>query len=87
MSLVVKRFTAEWCSPCSQLGPIMESVSSQFNDVAFDVIDIDDSHEVAKEFGVRSIPCVVLIKDGTEVSRFIGVRPENFIVSLINDSK
>ena len=84
MSLTVKRFTAPWCGPCRQLAPIMEQVKPQFPNVTFETIDVDDHKDVATKYGIRSIPTIVIEKDGKEVERFLGIRPEQQIVEHIN---
>jgi len=86
MSLVVKRFTATWCAPCRQLAPIMEQVKPKFPSTIFETIDVDENQGEAMKYGVRSIPTVVFVKDGVEVQRFTGVRPEHQIVTHINES-
>lgn len=86
MSLVIKRFTASWCGPCRVLGPVMESVSREFSNVQFDVIDIDENRDLAMKYNVRSVPTVVFEKDGVEIDRFVGSRPAHQIISQINES-
>ncbi len=86
MSLVVKRFTADWCAPCRMLAPVLEQVKPQFPNVQFEIIDVDENQGEAMKYGVRSIPTVVFVKDGNEVDRFTGVRPEHQIITHINES-
>lgn len=85
--LTVKRFSASWCGPCRQLAPIMESVSQKMPDVNFVTIDVDEQKLQAQTYGIRSVPTVVFERNGSEISRFSGMRPEASIVQLINESK
>lgn len=85
--LVVKRFTADWCGPCRMLAPIMNSISSEFPGVTFETINVDNDEVQASQYDVSSIPLVVLIKDGNEVQRFIGVKPKQSYVQSINEYK
>lgn len=85
--LQVKRFTADWCGPCRTLAPIMNEISSEISGVNFETINVDNDQAQASQFGVRSIPLVVLIKDGQEVKRFTGVQSKQSYVQSINDHK
>jgi thioredoxin 1 len=87
MSLVVKRFTASWCNPCRALAPIMERVKQNTPGVRFETIDVDEQPDIAKRYGVRSVPLVIIERDGIEVNRSVGVQPENNYVSIINEHK
>ena len=70
----VKKFYADWCGPCKVLTPLMENVKSKFNNVNFEDIDIEVQYEVAQKYHVRSVPTVIIEKNGTEVQRFTGVQ-------------
>ena len=87
MSTVVKRFSASWCGPCRQLAPIMESVAQSMPDVVFQTIDVDENQPAAQQYGVRSVPTVVIEVNGHEVTRFSGMRPQSSIVQIINEAK
>lgn len=66
-------FGAKWCGPCRLLEPRIESVARQYRKkVAFFKMDIDESPHTAKRFGITTIPTIVLLNDGVEVSRFVG---------------
>lgn len=83
----VKKFEASWCGPCRALKPIFENVASKFNDVNFSFIDVDQNYELASKYAVRSVPTVVIEKDGKEVQRFAGVQSEMAYVNAINEWK
>ena len=85
--LEVKKFEADWCGPCKALKPILENVSSKFgNTVNFSYINIDEQFEVAQKYYVRSVPTVIIEKDGKEVGRFVGVQSELAYVNNINEN-
>lgn len=72
----VKKFYAEWCGPCKVLTPLMENVKTKFTSVKFENVDIDSQFEVAQKYFVRSVPTVIIEKNGKEVERFVGVQSE-----------
>lgn len=83
----VKKFEASWCGPCRALKPVFENVAKKFNDVNFSYIDVDQNYELASKYAVRSVPTVVIEKDGKEVQRFAGVQSEMAYVNAINEWK
>jgi thioredoxin 1 len=71
--LEVKKFGAAWCGPCRALAPILTEIKSQFNNVLFTEYDVDNEFEEATKYSIRSVPTVVVIKDGVEVERIVGL--------------
>jgi thioredoxin 1 len=67
-------FSASWCGPCQTLKPVMEQVSKT---IPVTKIDVDTDAQTVSDYGVRSVPTVILIKDGREVKRFTGVQSLN----------
>ena len=67
-------FTASWCGPCQTLKPVMEQVSKT---IPVTKIDVDRDAQTVSDYGVRSVPTVILVKHGREVKRFMGVQPLN----------
>jgi thioredoxin 1 len=67
-------FSAPWCGPCRTLGPIMENVNGT---IPVQKINVDEQSAMAQQYNVRSIPTVVLLENGQEVKRMIGVRNES----------
>lgn len=71
----VADFYATWCGPCKMFGPVFEDVSLK-NDINFVKVDVDKYSEIARKYGVMTIPTVILFKDGVEVKRNIGFMSE-----------
>ena len=75
---VLVDFWAEWCGPCRVLGPVIESLSEDYDGrVKVAKVDVDSNQQVAMQFGIRSIPTVILFDQGEVVDTFIGVRPKS----------
>lgn len=85
--LAVVDFNADWCGPCRMLGPILEELSDEMTDVTFAGVNIDDEEDLAEEYGISSIPCLVLFKNGEEIDRIVGLRPKDAVESWIGDNK
>lgn len=66
-------FYADWCGPCQMLKPVLENFERAHPEVKIRKINIDDEEELAEKYGVSGIPCLVLIKDGKEIKREVGV--------------
>ena len=75
-------FYASWCGPCKMLAPILEDVSKEC-DIQICKIDVDESFDLAKSYGVMSVPTLVLFKDGVEAKRAIGLKNKDFILDFI----
>ena len=70
---VVCDFFATWCGPCKMLAPVMEEVSKEFEDKAvFVKVDVDENAELARRYGIMSIPLVVVFKNGEEAAKSLG---------------
>ena len=77
---VLVDFFANWCGPCRMLSPIMDDIS---NEISVYKIDTDSEPDLAREYGVMSIPCVIAFKDGKEVSRTVGLKSKDEIMQMI----
>ena len=82
----VKKFYAEWCGPCKVLTPLMENVKTKFSNVKFEYVDIDSQFEIAQKYFVRSVPTVIIEKNGKEVERFVGVQSELAYINALNEN-
>ena len=85
--LVLVDFWAEWCSPCRQLGPILESVSKTMPNVKFCKVNVDEAPSTAASFGIRSIPSMFLFRDGRQIDTKVGFSSEESITSWLNGHK
>ncbi len=82
--LAVVDFSATWCGPCKMLGPVIEQVSEEMADkAAFYNVDVDDDQDIAEEFGIMSIPAVLVFKEGKVVENSVGFRPKEDLIKLI----
>jgi thioredoxin 1 len=74
---------ADWCGPCRALTPILEELEPKFEGVTFAKLNVDDSPATSEEYGVMSIPCVLILKDGKEVKRIVGLYPKSAYVDAL----
>ena len=80
-------FWAEWCGPCKMLSPIMDQLSEDLkNKIKIVKMNIDDSPEKPSSLGVRSIPTMMLFKDGKAIATKVGALPKNLIKDWIDSS-
>jgi len=74
---VLVDFWAPWCGPCRIVSPALEKLSSEYiNKMKFTKLNVDDSQEIAAQFDVRGIPCMIIFNKGHELDRIIGAYPE-----------
>ena len=85
--LVLVDFWAEWCGPCRQLGPILEAIDNNMQDVTIYKMNVDDSPAVAGQYGLRSIPTMLLFKDGKQVDTKVGLQSESTLTSWLESYK
>lgn len=79
---VIVDFFGTWCMPCKMLKPIVEKVAKEY-DCKLATIDVDDNPELAKQFGILSIPNLRIFKDGKEINSSVGLISENKLIELI----
>jgi thioredoxin 1 len=84
--VTVKKFSAVWCGPCRALTPVMNEIKGNFSNVKFEEYDIDEYSDITEEYGVRSVPTVIIVKDGIEVNRFTGLSSKMAYVNAINEA-
>ena len=66
-------FYADWCGPCQMMKPTMEEFEKVHPEIKVTAVNIDEEEELAEKYGVSSIPCIVVLEDGEEVKREVGV--------------
>lgn len=84
--LTVKKFSAVWCGPCRALAPVMNEIKGQFSNVKFEEYDVDVAYEEATKYGIRSVPTVIMERDGVEVERFTGMSSKLTYINAINEN-
>ena len=84
--VTVKKFSAAWCGPCRALAPVMNEIKSQFTNVKFEEIDVDNYNEDIAKYGVTSVPTVIIEKNGEIVERFTGLSSKIAYINAINES-
>ena len=76
-------FWAPWCGPCRMLSPLIDEVAAAHSEVNVGKINVDEQQELAAQFGVMSIPTLVVFKDGQKVNESVGLIPKENIETLI----
>lgn len=80
-------FWAPWCGPCQMQGPILEEAAAEIGAAAkVAKVNVDDNPQTAGAFGVQSIPTLLLLKDGEEVTRFVGVQQKEALVKAVEQA-
>lgn len=82
--LVLMDFWAEWCGPCRMLGPVLEEVSNETG-LLVGKLNIDENPEKTNEYGVRSIPSMVLFKDGKVIHTIVGAMPKHRLLKELSE--
>ena len=80
---VLVDFWATWCGPCRMLAPVIEEIAQEREDVAVCKVDVDEAPGLAQEFGVMSIPTLVVVKNGKVVNQTVGARPKAQILAML----
>ena len=82
--VVLVDFWATWCAPCRMMAPILNDVASELNGGSHvGKVDIQQYQVLANKFKVRSIPTLILFKNGTEINRFVGIKSKDFLLNEI----
>jgi thioredoxin 1 len=78
-------FWAPWCGPCKEFGPVFERVSEEISDVNFVKVNVDEAIELASQFGIRSIPTIIIVKDGKVLDQRSGGMDDDQFSSWIKE--
>lgn len=80
---VLLDFWAEWCGPCRMVSPVLDEIGREVPNVKVGKVNVDYQPELAQQFGVMSIPTLVVMKDGKIVNKAIGAMPKQAILNLL----
>lgn len=77
-------FWASWCGPCRMMSPVIEKIAEEMGDkLKVCKVNVDENHELAEKYEIMTIPAFIVIKNGAEAGRTIGVQPKEDILKLI----
>ena len=80
---VLLDFWAPWCTPCRMVGPILDEIAGERSDIKVAKVNVDEQPDLAGQFGVMSIPTLVVVKEGRIVQQAMGARPKAQILSML----
>ncbi len=81
---VLLDFWASWCGPCRMLSPIVDEVAEERTDIKVGKVNVDEQPDLAAEFGVMSIPTLLVFKNGKLVNQTVGARPKSGVLALLD---
>ena len=80
---VLLDFWASWCGPCRMVSPIVDEIAAERGDIKVGKVNVDEQPELAAQFGVMSIPTLVVMKGGRVVNQMVGARPKSQILAML----
>lgn len=80
---VLVDFWADWCGPCKMLGPVIDELSSETDEVVFAKVNVDDEPDLAGAYGIMSIPTLILFKNGEKSAVSVGFKPKSELEDFI----
>lgn len=84
--IVLVDFWAEWCAPCRMQNPILEELAAESDeDILISKLNVDDNREVAAKYGIRSIPTIIIFKNGKIERQLVGVQQKQTLIKMLNN--
>ena len=80
---VLVDFYADWCGPCKMLSPVIDQISEENQDIKVVKVNVDNAQDLAMKYQVMPIPTLVVIKEGKEINRSVGLRDKSEIINMI----
>ena len=80
---VLVDFYAEWCGPCKMLSPIIDEIAKENTDIKVVKVNVDEAQDLAMRYQVMSIPTLVIIKNGQQINKSVGLRDKEEIINMI----
>ena len=85
---VIVDFFADWCGPCKSMAPIFDELSDKFeNKIKFFKVNVDESQEIAQQYGVMSIPTLIIFKKGQVIKSLVGLQDSESITALLKENE
>ena len=85
--VVLVDFWAPWCVPCKMVGPVLDEIAEELSDIKIVKVNVDDEQELAGKYGIRSIPTMIIFKNGEKVDQMIGALPKGSIKAKLEANK
>ena len=79
-------FYADWCAPCRMIGPVLEQIAEEHEDIGVVKVNVDENIELANQFGVKGIPALFVLKDGKAVAQRAGFMPKDALVDWVRNA-
>ena len=80
---VLLDFFASWCGPCKMVGPILDEIAKEREDIKVCKVDIDEQPELASRYRIMTIPTLMVLKDGNIVEQSVGAKPKHQILAMV----